>query len=32
MNKIYRVVWNEHTNTWTVVQENAKAMLLVRQY
>ena len=25
MNKIYRVVWNEHTNTWTVVQENARA-------
>ena len=25
MNKTYRVVWNEHTNTWTVVQETAKA-------
>ena len=25
MNKTYRVVWNEHTNTWMVVQETAKA-------
>ena len=25
MNKTYRVVWNEHTNTWTVLQETAKA-------
>ncbi len=25
MNKIYRVVWNEHTGTWVAVQETAKA-------
>ena len=25
MNKTYRVVWNEHTNTWIAVQETAKA-------
>ena len=25
MNKAYRVVWNARTNTWTAVQENAKA-------
>ena len=25
MNKAYRVIWNACTNTWTAVQENAKA-------
>ena len=25
MNKVYRTVWNEHTNTWVAVQETAKA-------
>ena len=25
MNKAYRIVWNARTNTWTAVQENAKA-------
>ena len=25
MNKAYRIVWNACTNTWTAVQENAKA-------
>ena len=25
MNKVYRIVWNEHTNTWVAVQETAKA-------
>ncbi|MFC2613583.1 MAG: ESPR domain-containing protein, partial [Eikenella corrodens] len=25
MNKVYRTVWNEHTNTWMAVQETAKA-------
>ena len=25
MNKVYRIVWNARTNTWTAVQENAKA-------
>ena len=25
MNKAYRVIWNARTNTWTAVQENAKA-------
>ena len=25
MNKTYRVVWNEGTNTWVAVQETAKA-------
>ena len=25
MNKTYRVVWNESTNTWVAVQETAKA-------
>ncbi|WP_081259004.1 YadA-like family protein [Eikenella corrodens] len=24
MNKVYRTVWNEHTNTWVAVQETAK--------
>ena len=25
MNKVYRTVWNEHTNTWVAVQETAKS-------
>ena len=25
MNKVYRTVWNECTNTWVAVQETAKA-------
>ena len=25
MNKVYRTVWNQTTNTWVAVQETAKA-------